>query len=91
MGVDVIAVTADIDLSILSAVCQIRTGDYLHIVLANRKGKEGIYAGGFQAMPGYKEDEGVVIFTLDTGHVRNKKELRRFDGWNVLFQEEGKR
>jgi hypothetical protein len=79
MGVDVIVVNADSSLPVLSALWQTRTGDYLHLVVANEQGKEGIYLGGYRANPSYLEDEGLVLMQIDTSHVRPKKETRFFE------------
>lgn len=86
MGVDIIAVSADDASPLMADLSHIRTGDYVHIMLANRRGLEGIYAGGYVASPDRVEREGVSLMTLDTGHVRNKKEMRRFDGWDALLK-----
>lgn len=86
MGVDIIAVSADMDSSLLSSLCRTRTADRVHVVIANRKGTEGVYAGGYRASPDHVEREGAALMELDTNHVRNKKELRRFDGWDRLLR-----
>lgn len=79
MGVDVLAVNADSPLPILPHVWSERTGDYVHVVVANRQGLEGIYLGGYQATPSHKEGQGIVVLPMDTAHVRSKKEPRFFD------------
>jgi predicted amidohydrolase len=86
MGADIIVVSADDASPLIGDLCRIRTGDYVHIMIANRHGLEGVYAGGYVASPDHVEGEGVSLMTLDTGHVRNKKEMRRFDGWDILLQ-----
>lgn len=79
MGVDVIAVNADSAAGVLSGLWQSRTAEYLHLVVANRQGEEGIYLGGYRANPSYREAEGMVLMEIDTSHVRPKKETRFFD------------
>lgn len=86
MGVDLIAVSADAENSFLSSVCRTRTADRVHLVIANRKGDEGVYAGGYIASPDHVEREGTALMDVDTNHIRNKKELRRFDGWDRLLR-----
>lgn len=55
--------------------CKVRSLDYLHIVMANRRGVQGIYAGEFKTFPHFKEGEEVAMMELNTAHVREKKEL----------------
>lgn len=86
MGVDLIAVSADAANSLLSSLCRTRTVDKVHMVIANRKGAEGVYAGGYVASPDHVEREGTAIMDVDTNHIRNKKGLRRFDGWDSLLR-----
>jgi predicted amidohydrolase len=86
MGVDLIAVSADTENSLLSSLCRTRTADNVHVVIANRKGVEGVYAGGYIASPDRVESEGTALMDVDTNHIRNKKELRRFDGWDSLLR-----
>lgn len=86
MGVDLIAVSADTENSIVNSLCRIRTADRVHLVIANRRGVEGVYAGGYIASPDHIEREGTVMMNVDTNHIRNKKELRRFDGWDILLR-----
>jgi predicted amidohydrolase len=86
MGVDLIAVSADTENSLLSSLCRTRTADKVHLVIANRRGTEGVYAGGYIASPDHVEHEGLAIMDVDTNHIRNKKELRRFDGWDLLLR-----
>jgi hypothetical protein len=86
MGVDLIAVSADTENSLLSSLCRTRTADKVHMVIANRKGTEGVYAGGYIASPDHVEREGTALMDVDTKHIRNKKELRRFDGWDGLLR-----
>jgi predicted amidohydrolase len=89
MGTDIIVISADDATPLMSRLCRVRTGDYLHVMLANRQGTEGVYAGGYLASPDLVEQEGVSLMTLDTTHVRNKKELRRFDGWDMFLKSKG--
>lgn len=86
MGVDLVAVSADTENSLLSSLCRTRTADRVHLVIANRRGAEGVYAGGYMASPDHIERDGVVLMDVDTNHIRNKKELRRFDGWDLLLR-----
>jgi len=86
MGVDLIAVSADTENTIVNSLCRIRTADRVHVVIANRSGVEGVYAGGYIASPDHIEREGSVLMNVDTNHIRNKKELRRFDGWDILLR-----
>lgn len=84
MGVDVVAVNADSDAPILSALWQSRTGDYLHIVVANRAADEGIYHGGYKTDPSFVEDEGIVLADLNTADIRTKPTARFFDYRSIL-------
>jgi predicted amidohydrolase len=79
LGVDVVAINADTPSSVLSPLWQSRTGDYLHLVVANKQGPEGIYLGGYQSNPSFQEAEGRVIMLLNTQHVRSKKQPRFLD------------
>ena len=79
MGVDVVCVNADSDESILSSLWQWRTGEYLHIIVSNLNGKEGIYFGGYMTYPSYEEADGLVVDQLNTGDVRSKAEMRFID------------
>lgn len=79
MGVDLIAVNADSSVGVLSALWQSRTGDYMHLVVANRQAPEGIYLGGYKADPSFLEAEGMVVMQMSTQDVRNKKEPRFLD------------
>ncbi|WP_224363196.1 nitrilase-related carbon-nitrogen hydrolase [Hyalangium versicolor] len=85
LGVDVVAINADTDSSVLSPLWQSRTGDYLHIVVANLHGKEGIYLGGYQSNPSFMEADGRVLMQLNTQHVRSKKEPRFLDFQQMLL------
>ncbi|MDK9628491.1 nitrilase-related carbon-nitrogen hydrolase [Propionibacterium freudenreichii] len=84
MGVDVVAVNANSDASILSALWQSRTGDYLHIVVANQTADEGIYHGGYKTDPSFVEDEGLVLADLNTADIRTKPTARFFDYRSIL-------
>jgi predicted amidohydrolase len=79
MGVDVLAVSADSADGLMMPLWRSRTGDYLHIVLANRQGPEAIYLGGYQADPSQQEAESLALMLLNVAHVRNKKEPRNLD------------
>ncbi len=84
MGVDVVAMNTDWRDPVRSALWKSRTGDYLHIVTANKSGPEGIYLGGYKADPGFTEDEGIVIRDITTGDVRAKPSARFFDPTTIL-------
>ncbi|GIJ44064.1 hypothetical protein Val02_09500 [Virgisporangium aliadipatigenens] len=84
MGVDVVAVNADLRSDLLSRLWQSRTGEYLHIVVANKQAPEGVYLGGYQEFPSFTEQEGRVLRELDTGHVRKKPAARFFDYRAIL-------
>ncbi|WP_030664815.1 nitrilase-related carbon-nitrogen hydrolase [Streptomyces rimosus] len=84
MGVDVVAMNSDGSDPVRSALWKSRTGDYLHIVTANKSGPEGIYLGGYKADPSFTEDEGTVIRDLTTGDVRAKPSARFFDPTTIL-------
>ena len=58
MGVDVIAVSADDSATVLGDLWKVRTGNYVHIVVANRRGQEGIFHGGYRASPSQATGEG---------------------------------
>jgi predicted amidohydrolase len=79
MGVDVLAVSANSADGLMSAIWRSRTGDYVHIVLANGQGPEAIYLGGYQDNPSQQEADGLALMLLDTAHVRNKKEPRNLE------------
>jgi predicted amidohydrolase len=87
LGVDLVAVSADSDLSELSAICRVRTTDGLELIVANKSGQDGIYQNDFslQAQQ-FQESAGDVVTTINTINARNKKELRRFDGWDDLLR-----
>lgn len=84
MGVDVVAINANSDAPILSALWQSRTGDYLHIVVANHTADEGIYHGGYKTDPSFVEDEGLVLADLNTADIRAKPTARFFDYRSIL-------
>lgn len=79
MGVDVVAVNVDDANPILDNLWATRTGDYLHIIEANKQGDEGVFLGGYIANPSQKTGQGTVIMELNTKDVRSKKEPRFFD------------
>ena len=60
MGVDVIAVSADDDSSVLDSLWRVRTGNYVHLIVANRQGQEGIFLGGYMASPRRDHGRGYV-------------------------------
>jgi predicted amidohydrolase len=79
MGVDVVAVSANTADPVMPALWRSRTGDTMHIVVANGQGPEAVYVGGFIANPLQQEAEGLALLALNTAHVRNKKEPRNLD------------
>lgn len=79
MGVDVLAVSANSADGIMAPLWRSRSGDYLHIVVANGQGPEAIYLGGYQANPSQQEAEGLALLLINVAHVRNKKEPRNLD------------
>ena len=54
------------------------TGNYVHVIVANRRGQEGIFLGGYKAFPSQATGEGTLVMELDTSHVREKKFPRFF-------------
>lgn len=84
MGVDVIAVSADDDLAVLDSLWRVRTGNYVHVIVANRRGQEGIFLGGYKAFPSQATGEGTLVMELDTSHVREKKFPRFFHYRSLL-------
>lgn len=86
MGVDVLAVSVNSSDPVQHDLWQSRTGDYVHIVLANAEGPEGIYFGGYQDNPSQVEQEGLALAQIDTSHVRNKKETRHLDVTSLLLR-----
>jgi hypothetical protein len=79
MGVDVVAINSDSAEKVLSALWKSRSSNYLHLIVANKQGKEGIYLGGYLADPSFKEGDGMVIMQMNTNDVRNKQEPRFLD------------
>jgi predicted amidohydrolase len=86
MGVDVIALSANSGDSLMMPLWRSRTGDYLHVVLANGQGPEAIHLGGYQAVPSQQEGEGLALMLLNTAHVRNKKEPRNLEVSPLLWK-----
>jgi predicted amidohydrolase len=84
LGVDVIAVSADDNASVLDSLWATRSADYVHLVVANKRGREGVYLGGYRAVPSQVTDEGTVLLEINTAHVRKKKVPRFFD-YTVLL------
>ncbi len=78
MGVDIIAVNANYT-SDLGALWRSRTSHYLHLIVANKSSKSGIYLGGYKSNPSYREDSRAVLMEMNTEDVRNKKESRFLD------------
>lgn len=76
MGVDLVAVSANMDDANIKTFAKVRSLDYLHIAMSNLNGSNGIYLGGFLTYPSFKEDNFMTIMQVDTTHVRKKKELK---------------
>ncbi len=76
MSVDVVAVSADLDDAILKVFSRSRIADYLHLVVSNRLGTQGIYAAGYKMFPYIFEDANFVTQQLHTSDVRVKHELK---------------
>ncbi|WP_032901597.1 nitrilase-related carbon-nitrogen hydrolase [Mesorhizobium ciceri] len=79
LGVDVVAVSADIGTADVDVVWRTRAADYLNIVVANGSGDEGVFLGGYPPQPSESVGEGLVLMQSDSGLVRNKKEPRHVD------------
>jgi predicted amidohydrolase len=79
LGVDVVALNSDTTLPIAGALWSSRTADYYNIVVANRRGVEGVYLGGYPPGPQSTEAEGLALMQIDTNYVRSKKEARFLD------------
>jgi len=84
MGVDIVALNADNDLPVASALWQSRTGSYYNIVMANRRGTEGVYVGGYPPGKQLIEAEGLALMKINTKYVRSKKEPRFLDFEDLL-------
>lgn len=79
MGVDVIAVSANDSNAILNDLWATRTGNYVHIVVANMAGDEGVFLGGYKSDPSQKVGQGTIMLPMNTADVRPKKGPRFFD------------
>ncbi len=79
MGVDVIAVSANDSNAILNDLWATRTGNYVHIVVANMAGDEGVFLGGYKSNPSQKVGQGTIMLPMNTADVRPKKGPRFFD------------
>jgi hypothetical protein len=77
MAVDLVAVCADMPSRTTDFLWQVRTWDLLHIVMANRRGPEGIYLGGYHQGVDHSTQEGSVVMELSTADVRDKKDPPR--------------
>jgi predicted amidohydrolase len=86
LGVDIVALNADTTLSVASALWQSRANDYYNIVVANRRGLEGVYLGGYPPGMPLVEGDGLALMQLDTKYVRAKKESRYLDFTELLRQ-----
>lgn len=79
MGVDLVAVPAAVDIGPTEALWRSRAGSNLHIIVANLKGREGVFIGGYRTPISEVMAEGMAITTVDTAHVREKKVPRAVD------------
>lgn len=76
MGVDVVAVNGSLAFDVLPPLWRSRSAEYLHLVVANSGGAQGIYQGSYRNIPRYREGAGQVLWTLPTGAVRRKQAPR---------------
>ncbi|RUU02210.1 carbon-nitrogen hydrolase family protein [Mesorhizobium sp. USDA-HM6] len=79
LGVDIVAVSADIGTPYIDEVWRTRAADYLNVVVANGSGDEGVFLGGYPPAPTESVGEGLVLMQSSTVPVRNKKEPRHVD------------
>ena len=86
LGVDVIAVAADMADPSADTLWRTRAADYLNIVVANASGDEGVFLGGYPAPPSESIAEGMVLLRADSGQVRTKKEPRHIDVSPLLVE-----
>lgn len=84
MGVDVVAVNADDDSKILAELWKTRTANFIHVVVANRSGSEGIFLGGYKSNPSVFVGSGSVLHEVNTEDVRSKKWPRFFDYRSIV-------
>ncbi len=84
MGVDVVAVNADDDSEILVELWKTRTANFIHVVVANRSGSEGIFLGGYKSNPSVFVGSGSVLHEINTEDVRSKKWPRFFDYRSIV-------
>jgi hypothetical protein len=84
MGVDIVALNADNELPVASALWQSRTSSYYNIVMANRRGVEGVYLGGYPPGKQLVEAEGLALAEINTKYIRSKKESRFLDFQELL-------
>ncbi|MBX5166775.1 MULTISPECIES: nitrilase-related carbon-nitrogen hydrolase [unclassified Rhizobium] len=86
LGVDVIAVAADMADPSADTLWRTRAADYLNIVVANASGDEGVFLGGYPAPPSESIAEGMAFLRADSGQVRTKKEPRHIDVSPLLVE-----
>lgn len=79
MGVDVIAVSADDPAGFLDNLWFVRSANYVHLVVANKAGNEGIFLGGYKSSPSMFVGPGQILHEVNTEDVRSKKWPRFFD------------
>ena len=84
MGVDVIAVNANDSSPILNSLWATRTGNYVHIVVANKAGDEGVFLGGYKSTPSQMTGTGTIMLDANTADVRPKKSPRFFDYRSIV-------
>lgn len=84
LGVDIVAVSADLPDAWADTLWRTRAADYLDLVVANSKGDEGVFLGGYPPDPSERIGEGLVLFDTAIAQVRRKKEPRHVDTTPLL-------
>lgn len=84
MGVDVIAVSANDPSALLDTLWAVRSANYVHLVVSNKSGNEGIFLGGYKSMPSQSVGAGQVLREINTEDVRSKKWPRFFDYRSIV-------
>lgn len=84
LGVDIVAVSADLSESWADTLWKTRAADYLDLVVANSRGDEGVFLGGYPPEPSETIGEGLILFDTAIAQVRKKKEPRHVDTTPLL-------
>eukprot|EP00727_Mastigamoeba_balamuthi_P009175 m51a1_g4880 hypothetical protein (784) ;mRNA; f:25976-34952 len=87
MGVDVVAVAAADDSKLLELSGSVRAHSaMLHVVVANSRGKQGVYRGDWMEQIDRVEDEHAAVMHLSSGTVRDKSGIvpQNFDASVLL-------